>query len=236
MSKEFICKREINLPASPEEVWHAIATREGLASWLFPMPIPAVGEGTSVWDPPHHLAIRMEQGEWFNALEYIIEGESGSSKLRYVHNGIFVDDWGNQYDAVQQHTDFYLHTLGQYLEFFKGLTATFVGDIPGGIQGPANSNKVDSFDRVKRALGLDNETRLGDTVRVNLKGLEAFDSTVDYLNPNFVGLRGSSSLLRYFGRNAFGQPIGMAIHQFSEVQNADGIASIWKEWLDTVLV
>ena len=235
MSKEFMCEREVNLPASPEEVWHAVATTEGLASWLFPMPIPAVGEGTTSWEPPHHLAIRMEQGDWFNALEYVIEGTTGSSQLRYVHNGIFVDDWETQYDAVRQHTDFYLHTLGQYLQFFQGQTATFVGDVPGGIQGPADSNKPDSFDRVKKALGLDLAMQVGASVHVGRKGLDAVNGTVDYLQPNFVGIRSPSSLLRFFGRNAFGQPVGMTIHHFGKVDNAEGIAAQWKEWLDTIL-
>ena len=47
----------------------------------------------------------MEQGDWFNALEFVIEGrEGGTSLLRYAHSGIFVDNWDTQYDAVQQHT------------------------------------------------------------------------------------------------------------------------------------
>ncbi len=235
MSKEFMCEREVNLPASPEEVWHAVATTEGLASWLFPMPIPALGEGTTSWEPPNHLAIRMEQGDWFNALEYVIDGKAGSSKLRYVHNGIFVDDWETQYDAVQQHTDFYLHTLGQYLEFFQGQTATFIGDVPGGLQGSANSNKPGSFDRMKQALGLDPEIQVGASEHFSPRGLDGFDGTIDYLKPNFVGIRSSSALLRFFGRNAFGQPIGMTIHQFGEVEDAEGIASHWQGWLDTIL-
>lgn len=235
MSKEFKCEREVNLSASPEEVWHAVATTEGLGAWLFPMPIPAVGEGTTSWDPPRHLAIRMEQGEWFNALEYVIEGESGSSKLRYVHNGIFVDDWDTQYDAVSQHTDFYLHTLGQYFEFFRGQTATFIGDGPGGIQGPANSNSPSSFDQMKQALGIDPELKVGDSLRLSPKNMEAFDGTIDYLHPNFLGIRTSSALLRFFGRNAFGQPIGMTIHQFGDVEDTGAIASSWKGWLNANL-
>ena len=89
------------------------------------------------WDPPHHFAVRMEQGEWFNALEFVIEArEGGTSLLRYMHSGIFVDDWDTQYDAVQQHTDFYLHTLGEYLGHFNGRPATYIGGGPGGLQGP----------------------------------------------------------------------------------------------------
>ena len=114
----------------------------------------------------------MEQGEWFNALEYRIEGRGdGTSVLRYVHSGIFMDDWDAQYDAVQQHTDFYLHTLGQYLEFFDGQPATYIGDVPGGLQGPARSTEKDGFDRLKEALGLDTGVGVGTKVNLAPKGL-----------------------------------------------------------------
>ena len=156
MPKEFECKRELVLPADPERVWEAVSTPEGLSAWQFPSPVPSISDIATAWDPPHHLGIRMEQGEWFNALEYRIEGRGdGTSVLRYVHSGIFMDDWDAQYDAVQQHTDFYLHTLGQYLEFFDGQPATYIGDVPGGLQGPARSTEKDGFDRLKEALGLD---------------------------------------------------------------------------------
>jgi hypothetical protein len=199
------------------------------------MPIPPVGEGTTDWDPPRHLAIRMEQGEWFNALEYTIEGSGGSSTLRYVHNGIFVDDWDNQYDAVNQHTDFYLHTLGQYLEHFAGQTATFIGEVPGGIQGPPRSATPDGFERFKAALGLGSDTGVGDAVHLTPSGLTSIEGVVDYLSDNFVGIRTPSALLRLFGRNAFGQPVGLSIHDFAPVDDPEGNVSTWKMWLDTTL-
>ena len=36
MAKEFEIRREVDLPATPEEVWDAVATGPGTASWLFP--------------------------------------------------------------------------------------------------------------------------------------------------------------------------------------------------------
>ena len=84
----------------------------------------------TAFEPPHHLAVRAAapDGTVMNALEYIIEArDGGTAVLRYVHSGIFTDDWDNQYDAAGQHTDFYLHTLGQYLQFFDGRPVTYVG-------------------------------------------------------------------------------------------------------------
>src|ERR1700730_77365 len=107
MSPQFECSREVILPATPEQVWAAVATKAGNAAWQFPNEIPTDGTGATVWDPPHHFAVRTQEGDWFNAVEYGIEGrDGGTSLLRYAHSGIFVDDWDTQYDAVQQHTAF----------------------------------------------------------------------------------------------------------------------------------
>ena len=119
MAREFECRREVLLAATPEEVWDAVATSEGNAAWLFPNDIDA--DAAKAWEPPAHLHVRHERGDWFNALEFTIEArEGGTTLMRYMHSGIFVDDWDTQYDGVSQHTDFYLHTLGEYLRHFAG--------------------------------------------------------------------------------------------------------------------
>ena len=235
MSREFTCEREVLLPASAEQVWDAIATTEGLACWLFPMPVPELGDGATSWVPPHHLAVRMEQGEWFNELEYVIERQGTGSILRYVHHGIFVDDWDTQYDAVQQHTDFYLHTLGQYLKFFAGQSVTFVGEVPEGIQGPIRSADPDGFERFKQALGIAPGIRAGEVVNFQCPDATTIEGVVDYAQPNFLGVRTVNALYCFFGRNVFGQSVGMTIHQFGEAVDSDAIASQWRVWLDEKL-
>ena len=54
---------------------------------------------------------------WFNQLEHVLEPlDGGRARLHYVHSGIFADNWDEQYDGASKHTEFYLHTLGQYLQ------------------------------------------------------------------------------------------------------------------------
>jgi hypothetical protein len=236
MAKEFECGRELILPADPDRVWEAVATPEGLSAWQFPSFVPSIRDIATAWDPPHHLGVRMEEGEWFNALEYRIEGQrGGTSILRYVHSGIFMDDWDTQYDAVQQHTDFYLHTLGQYLEFFDGQPATYIGDVPGGVQGPARSAEKDGFDRLKEALGLDVGVVAGTEVDLTPGRLSPISGVVDYAQYNFLGIRTPDALYRFFGRNAFGQPVGMSIHMFGRLDHPDVVKQQWQEWLETSL-
>jgi uncharacterized protein YndB with AHSA1/START domain len=236
MSREFEINREVVLPATPEEVWEAVATTQGNAAWMFPNEIAPDGSGAQVWDPPHHLAVRMEQGDWFNALEFVIEGrEGGKSTLRYMHSGIFQDDWDSQYDAVQQHTDFYLHTLGEYLGHFEGRPVTYVGEVPGGIQGPPSSTGPDGFERLQEALGLSTQAREGDRARLAPEGLEPIEGTIDYRRPNFLGVRSADALYRFFGRNAFGSPVGMSIHVFADGVDAEKTRLDWQRWIDAAL-
>jgi hypothetical protein len=128
MGKEFEIRREVELPATPEEVWEAVATGPGTASWLFPEE-PGPNDLVES-DRPHRYAVRTEgEGGYFNAVEFVIEArEGGTAVLRYVHSGVFEEEgWDDQFDAVDGHTEFYLHTLGQYLEHCAPRTATYVG-------------------------------------------------------------------------------------------------------------
>jgi hypothetical protein len=236
MPREFDLTREVILPADPDAVWEAVATTAGNAAWLFPNEIDPSGASTKVWDPPVHLSVRVERPDWFNALEFVIEGrEGGTSVLRYAHSGIFVEDWDTQYDAAQRHTDFYLHTLGQYLEHFAGQPVTYIGDVPAGIQGPPASAAPDGFERLQNALGLEGSIEEGDSVRLIPQDLGAIEGVIDYLRPIFIGVRTSDALYRFFGRNAFGAPVGMSIHMFRNRVDAEKTKQDWQHWLDTAL-
>lgn len=241
--RPFECRREIELPGTPDQVWAAVATSEGNASWLFPNPVaPGTGSKsadgittTTAWDPPRHFAVRSEQGDWYNVLDFQIEGrEAGATLLRYVHSGIFVDDWDTQYDAVSHHTDFYLHTLGEYLAHFAGQTATYIGGGPGGLQGPESSMVPGSFERLQRALGLSEALSEGESVSVAPEGLPPMQAVVDYARPHFLGLRTADGLYRFFGRNAFGGPVGMSAHLFKSNVDAAETTQNWQRFLDRV--
>jgi uncharacterized protein YndB with AHSA1/START domain len=244
MSPEFEIRREVELAATPEQVWDAVATGAGTAAWLFPQGdiepreggTNADGSTVKAWDPPSHFAVRFEgEGGFFNALEFVIEGREGATTLlRYVHSGIITDDWDNQYDAANQHTDFYLHTLGQYLAHFNGRPATYIGDVPGGIEAPAVSAEPGAFDALRRAIGVDDGAAEGDAVRLEPQGLDPVDGVVDYLRPNFVGVRTADGLYRFFGRNAFGAPVGMAVHLFADGADAEKVRAAWQEWINGV--
>jgi hypothetical protein len=121
--REFEIVYDTELPGTPERVWEAVTA--GTPAWMFPTDQwPAV---KTVEEFPHHLVSRMDGPDgWFNQLEHVLEPlDGGRARLHYVHSGIFADNWDGQYDGASRHTEFYLHTLGQYLQYFDGRPAVF---------------------------------------------------------------------------------------------------------------
>lgn len=225
MGKEFEVVFEGEFAATPEQVWQAITAEE--AAWLFPT--DGVTGDETVVDPPRHHISRVDGPDgFFNQLEQVIEERPGGrSHLRWVHSGVFDADWATQYDAVTQHTNFYMHTLGEYLEHFRGRPVVFAD-----IQAPDASASPRGFEALKTALGVTAATAAGDPVRADLPGVDA-PAVVDFIGENFVGLRTDDALYRFFGRNAFGGPVGVTVHHFGGA-DAERLSRQWQEWLDAL--
>ena len=241
MSRPFEITREVDLPAAPDDVWTAITA--DTAAWQFPtgLEIPAgaappEGSPITTWDPPHRLVVRMESPDGtFNALDYAIEArDGGTAHLRYVHSGIHADGWEDQYDAIGGHTDFYLHTLGEYLAHFNGRPVTYVGQPSAGIDGPASAGGPDAMDTLRAALGLSANASPGDAVHASLGDAGTLDGVVDYATPEFLGVRTEDGLYRFFGRNHYGSVVGMSAHLFVDGVDAAAREAQLKAWLDEV--
>ncbi|SNT48622.1 hypothetical protein SAMN05443665_10351 [Actinomadura meyerae] len=243
MGREFEIVREYETGASPEQVWEAVTT--GTGAWLWPMEFEprvggaAGGVGTvTAWDPPRRLTTRAEDPaglggmpQTLNVLDHRIEPrEGGGAWVRYVHSGIFTGDWDDQYDGAARHTDFYLHTLRQYLEHFTGRTA-----VHSDVQGPAASMQKGSFAAAVKALGIDGAAQ-GDTVRVDAPGTGPVEAVLDYRTEYFAGLRTDDAMYRLFGRDAWGGPVGIALHRFAPDAAAtrDAAQDAWRSWLEGV--
>lgn len=240
MSKEFEIVREFEVDASPEQVWDALTT--GTGGWLWPMEYEQreggaapFGGTVTAWDPPHRLTGRTENVEdiavqTFNQVDHLIEPrEGGGSWVRYVHSGIFVEDWDNQYDGASKHTDFYLHTLRQYVLHFTGRQAAFTT-----LSGPAAAGAPGSFEVARRALGIADDAAQGDRVSVELPGAGRVPAVLDYRNTYFIGLRTDQAMYRFFGRDHFGATVGVSVHDFAPDADAARIEADWKEWLAAV--
>ncbi|TFD50288.1 SRPBCC domain-containing protein [Cryobacterium frigoriphilum] len=224
MSAEFEIAVEREFPATPEQVWQAVTAET--SAWLFPSE-DMTGEELVFERPTHHVN-RMEGPDgWFNQLEQIIEPRpNGRSFMRWQHSGVFPGDpaeGDDQEDGIRQHTVFYLHTLAEYLEHFTGRPVVFA-DIPG----PESSMAPDSFEVLRAALGVAADAPVGAAASAAMAGLDG--AIVDYNTANFIGLRTDAALYRFFGRNAFGGPVGMTVHHFAGAA-AETLAATYQEWL-----
>lgn len=240
VSRKFEIAREFEVDARPEEVWEAITTGTGGYLWPMEPPEPRVGGkgpfGSKViaWDPPHRYTNRVEDVEGIseqtlNQLDYTVEprDEGRRAWVRYVHSGIFVDDWDNQYDGAARHTDFYLHTLREYLTHFAPRPAAFAT-----FDGPEASKAADALAVVGRALGVGEDVAVG--TRVTVRGPDEFDAVVDFRNPYFIGLRTDRGLTRFFGRNHWGHPVGISLHDFTADTDIKECETAWQDWLNGV--
>jgi hypothetical protein len=71
-------------------------------------------------------------------------------------------------------------------------------------------------------------------VHADLGRSGTLDGVIDYLTPEFVGIRSDDGLWRFFGRNHFGSVVGMSAHMFRDDVDAARAEAALKSWLDGV--
>lgn len=218
MSGEFEVRWTGTLPGTPPEIWDAFTRHT--AGWLWPIRYEPREGGTETglsdggtvvtWQPPHRFVTRSADGT--NQLTYVLDG----TRLSFTHHGVITGDYDTELDACRRHTALYYHSLGEYLAHFRGCAAAyFTADAAEGV----------SFAALRDALGVAKDVEAGD--RVRLAG--RVDGVVDYTAEPFLGVRTADALYRFFGRDAWGWPVGMSVHQFG-----GDVDPSWTAWLEGV--
>lgn len=118
---------EFEIDAPREDVWHAIATPEGLLGWFASdaRVTPEVG-GEYYVDGQESTIEEIVQGErirtsWGETTtEYILEGREGTTFLRIVHWGFGEED----YESLERGWGNYMQTLGHFLGRHRGEPAS----------------------------------------------------------------------------------------------------------------
>ncbi|HEY3260656.1 MAG TPA: SRPBCC domain-containing protein [Pseudonocardiaceae bacterium] len=243
MGREWEQHDEVEVDATPEQVWEAVATGPGYDSWFMGRTevVPGVGgtvrtdlgghvmESTiTAWEPLRRFAYRGDETPdgRFIAFEFLIEGrEHGSTVLRLVTNGFLPgEDWEAEYDAMVKGGAMYFATLVAYLTHFAGRAAT-----PISAAGPMVPDARLMFDRIPAALGLTAEPAVGDLVRTAPAGLPPIDGVVDFVNADALGVRTSDALYRFI-RGFFG-PTVVGHHIFADGVDPKETEQAWQAWL-----
>lgn len=157
---------EVEVPGTPEEVWAAIATGEGVSSWFVPTEkrddgtvVSHFGPGMdavareTVWDPPRRFAAEGEMGPNAPkvATEWIVEARSGGLCVVRVVHSLFAatDDWDDQLEGIEKGWPGYFQILWLYLTHFRGLPCSAFQ-----LMGITSQPASQAWDVLARSFGL----------------------------------------------------------------------------------
>lgn len=250
MTHEFEIRDEIELPATPEQVWAAIATGPGIDSWFmghseiepreggkrsWAMPGFTQASTVTAWEPGRRLAFSEdpEPDGTFMAVEFLLEAGAGDTTvLRFVHSGFMADDWAEQYDAVSVGDRMYLHKLASYLRFFPGRTASFSV----AAWGPQVADADRVWETFTAVTGLsDASVSGGDRGELALGRSAPAQAIVDYVvRPSLLGVRTSDSIYRFI--HGYRGMVVVEQHCFDGDEAASEAArklseDAWQTWL-----
>jgi uncharacterized protein YndB with AHSA1/START domain len=242
MGHPFEITKDVEVGATPEQVWDAIATGRGQDSWFMGRNTVeprqggtstfSIGDYTATstvttWEPPTRFAFAQEPDPdgSFHRFDYrVSERPGGGASIRYEHKGMLGDDWEAEYEAMQEGDPAYVFKLQQYLTFFAGRYATSVEAI-----GPDVADREHAMAVYGRALGLADDVHVDDPVKTELEGIGTIDGSVDFVSPSFLGVRTADAILRFIwafdGRSMVGH------HLFADGVDRAEAERAWGDWL-----
>jgi len=238
---EFELTDVAEVPATPEQVWEAIATGPGIDSWFMGRNDVEGGTGGVVrgafgayrpefrigtWDPPEQLGYGSETAPDGRriAYEFLVEGrDAGSTVIRCVTSGFLPgDDWEDEFEAMTTGGELFFRTLVEYVTHFAGRTATPVTAF-----GPAVGDWDRAWARLGTALSLSARPAEGDRVLIGSEGV------VYAVNDQTVGVRTADAMFRFV--RGFQGAMVACHHLFTPGADADVEEKTWGDWLNRVL-
>ena len=247
MGHPFEQRSQAEVPATPDEVWAAVASGPGIDSWFMGRSEVRPGaDGTvrtvfgeyapqldvTAWDPARRFAYRSggaPDGR-FIAYKFLIEGRAGGSTvLRAMTSGFLPgDDWTEEFEAMTLGGEMYFRTLVEYLTYFAGRFAAPVTAL-----GPPGTTWSGDRALLCRALGLRESAQPGDQARFTDDAIGVVDGGVYFANAHTIGVRTQDALYRFL--RGFGKPALAAHHLFAEGADPAQAQRAWESWLRRTL-
>jgi len=241
--------KEIELDSSVEEVWKAISTGEGMATWFVPHTVTPPSDSSDTptaeadfgsgnvaqgrvlaWDPPHMVRYGGDPGNPTETLEFFVESkDGGGTVLRLVQSGVLGEDWEMEYHS--KGWDLFFHNLSSYLQYFAPAAATNAL-----VMAFTTVDGKTVWDRYHRALGTSRDLTVGTQVDLTPEGVEPIRGQVDVHIPgNMLGIRTEDGLYRFGGEGADAWGMVNSFH-YRYGADIDGPewTQRWQDWLATL--
>lgn len=242
-------RKRVELDATPEQVWEAIATGPGITAWFVPATVDpqvggvvtqAFGGGADVagvvtaYEPGRRFAYgaagEVPEGTPSYAFEFLVEGrDGGGAVLTFVQSGFLDEGWEDEYDSLDHGWDLFFGNLREYLARFAGEPAQGVTTMAFAAGTPATV-----WPHLLRGLGLERQPAVGDTVTVTPDGLAPITGVVDVVSPEFLGLRSAHGLHRIGAEGSQGCGVSAYHYFYGEPVDADALTEAWQAWLTKV--
>lgn len=234
---------EVEVPGTPEEVWEAVATGPGIASWFVPAEVAEHAGGrvslefapgmvetgeVTAWEPPHRFAyVAPAEGERRLAYEWLVEARAGGTcVVRLVNSGFGPDaDWDADYDGMQRGWTMFLQMLRLGRTHFPGqrcrpvLASTAVANAPAA-----------AWPELTEALGVDIELAEG-TRASGAGGPQPLAGTVAWAAPEMrlLVLEAPVPGLALVAAEPSGSGSYLSVWIYGRAEGVDGDA--WRSWL-----
>jgi uncharacterized protein YndB with AHSA1/START domain len=162
---------EFEVPGTPEDVWHALATGPGISSWFVPTEIEErdgkpvavkynfgpgmeIGSVVTACDAPRLFV--QEAAGWSPdspsmATEWRIEARGGGICIVRIVHSLFAstDDWDNQLEGAASGWAGFLKILRLYLTHFRGQRSAIMQ-----VTTPIASTEAEGWETLTSALGV----------------------------------------------------------------------------------
>jgi len=242
-------EKSVELDATPEQVWAAIATGPGISTWFVPTRLePREGGEVSRdfgggytdtsrvlhYEPGRRIVFgagpETADGGPQHAFEFLVEArDGGSTVLRFVQSG-FDDDaegWENEYNSLDKGWDLFFGNLRAALTHFPGLPVTVVVSFVS-----AAGTRADAWPLLLRGLGLAAVPAVGAEVTFAPEGAEPISGVVDVATPEFLGIRSASGLHRVGAEGDSGCGVSAYHYFFGVPIDRAAVTTAWQGWLD----
>jgi uncharacterized protein YndB with AHSA1/START domain len=241
MSHPFETRHEVEVAATPDQVWDALTSGPKIDSWFMGRNTvePRVGGSASIehaaftmtstvtaWEPPTHLAFESPKADdgAFHVFDYTVEPRDRGSEIRWVHSGALGPDWEAEYEGMSEGDPLYFHKLATYLTYFFPRAATPIDAF-----GPRLEGREPSWEVFREPLKLAGPADADDAVQLRPDGLDPIDGIVDWRSKSFLAVRNDDAL--YVFIHAFDGSAMVGHHLFAPDVDRPATESAWQDWL-----